>query len=195
MVYAWNETQFAETMESLGAVEKIKFGAAMQQALTLDNQRQAELAQADQISQQMQKQREEAQKAQKEQYQNGLNADIEANLKELAETPLGKDHTELLQETRMLLRRAGGLEGERIDNKTLLGMVGKSLLLAKGFERQEKAIAEHTAKIAELEKTLAERDKFIKDLNGSVPPISGSLPPGKVDPKAAARAMLNPVIP
>jgi len=193
-VATWNENQFAEWMEALGPVEKMKFGAAMQQAISLDSQKAMELAQADQTWQAMQKQRQEAEKTQREQYLGSLRGDIEANLKELAETPLGKDHTEVLEETRKLLLRAGGLEGDRLDNKTLLGMVGKSMLLAKGFERQEKAIAEHTAKIAELQKTLEERDKFIKDLNGATPPISGSLPAAKADRKAAARAILNPVI-
>jgi hypothetical protein len=193
-VIGWNKGQFAEWMDTLGPVEKLEFGAAMQQAVTLYGQKEAELANAEQTWQTRQKQQEETAKTQREQYLTGLSADIEANLKELGETPLGKDHTELLTETRTLLRRAGGLEGERIDNKTLLGMVGKSLLLAKGFERQEKALVEKAEKIAELEKILAERDAFIKERNGDTPPIGGSLPAKKQDAKAAARAILNPVV-
>jgi chromosome segregation ATPase len=192
-VSGWNKGQFAEWMDTLGPVEKLEFGAAMQQAVTLYGQKEAELAQADQTWQNLQKQREEAQKQQREQYLSTLQADIEANLKEMSETPLGKDHTEVLTEARALLRRAGGLEGERIQNKDLLGMVGKSLLLAKGFERQEKALAEKAEKIAELEKTLEERDKFIKDLNGSAPGVGSSVSAAKGDAKAAARSILNPV--
>lgn len=191
MVSAWNKTQFAEWIDTFGPVEKLEFGAAMQQAVSLYQQKETEISQAEQTYQTMQKQREEAQKSQQEQYRTGLNADIEANLKELGETPLGKDHTELLTETRTLLRRAGGLEGERIDNKTLLGMVGKSLLLAKGFERQEKALAEKAEKIAELEKTLAERDAFINDESKGTPTIGGLLPAKKQDAKAQARSLLN----
>lgn len=193
-VSAWNEGQFAEWLGGMSEIDKLKFGANLQRAVTLYQEKEGEIANADQTYQKLQQQREEQAKQQMEQRQSGLSADIEANLKELAETPLGKDHTDLLTETRTLLRRAGGLEGERIDNKTLLGMVGKSLLLARGFERQEKALAEKVEKITELEKTLAERDAFIKELNGSTPPINGSLPAKKQDAKAAARAILNPVI-
>lgn len=193
-VSAWNKGQFADWMEGLGPVEKLEFGAAMQQVMSLYGQKQTELSQAEQTWQGLQKQREESAKQEREKYLGNLNSEIEANLKELAETPLGKDHTDLLAETRTLLRRAGGLEGERIDNKSLLGMVGKSLLLAKGFERQEKALAEKAEKIAELEKTLAERDEFIKKVNGATPGIGGKLPPAQQDRKALARAMLNPVV-
>lgn len=193
-VSAWNEGQFAEWLGGMSEIDKLKFGANLQRAVTLYQEKEGEIANADQAYQKLQQQREEQAKQQMEQRQSGLNADIEANLKELAETPLGKDHTDLLTETRTLLRRAGGLEGERIDNKTLLGMVGKSLLLARGFERQEKALAEKAEKITELEKTLAERDAFIKELNDSTPPVNGSLPAKKVTGKDAARAILNPVI-
>jgi len=193
-VGSWNKGQFAEWMEGAGPVEKMEFGAAMQQAVMLHGQKETELAQAEQTWQNLQKQREADAKAQRENYLGSLRGDIDAILKEAAETPLGKDHTEVLSEAKSLLLRAGGLEGERLANKDLLGMVGKSLLLAKGFERQEKALAEKEAKIAEMEKTLAERDKFIKELNGATPPVGGSLPPAKGDAKAAARAILNPVI-
>lgn len=194
-VSTWNKSTMAEWLDgTLGPVEKMEFGAEMQQAQSLYSQKEAALAQADQTWQGMQKQREEATKQQRAQYLTTLELDIEANLKELGETPLGKDHTELLAETRTLLRRAGGLEGERIDNKNLLGMVGKSLLLAKGFERQEKALAEKVEKITELEKTLAERDAFIKEVNGGTPAIGGKLPAKGQDAKSAARSILNPVI-
>lgn len=194
-VSTWNKSTMAEWLDgTLGPVEKMEFGAEMQQAQSLYSQKEAALAQADQTWQGMQKQREEATKQQRAQYLTTLELDIEANLKELGETPLGKDHTELLAETRTLLRRAGGLEGERIDNKNLLGMVGKSLLLAKGFERQEKALAEKNAKIAEMTKTLEERDAFIKEVNGGTPAIGGKLPAKGQDAKSAARSILNPVI-
>jgi len=194
VVSAWDKSRFAEWLDVLGPVEKMEFGAAMQNAVMLYNQKEAELQNAEQTWQARVKQQEEAQKTQREQYLTGLSADIEANLKELGETPLGKDHTELLTETRTLLRRAGGLEGERIDNKTLLGMVGKSLLLAKGFERQEKVLAEKAKKIEELEKTLAERDAFIKEQSSATPSVNGSLSTTKQSAKAAAQAILNPVI-
>jgi hypothetical protein len=190
----WNKGQFAEWLDGMGPVEKLEFGAAMQQAITLYGQKEAELAQSEQTWQKRQAERQEAEKTQREQYLGSLRSDIEAIIKEAADTPLGKDHTEVLTEVKALLLRAGGLEGERPGNKDLLGMVGKSLLLAKGFERQEKALSERDAKIAELEKTVAERDQFIKDLNGSTPSINGSLPAVKGDRKAAARAILNPVI-
>lgn len=194
-VSTWNKSTMAEWLDgTLGPVEKMEFGAEMQQAQSLYSQKEAALAQADQTWQGMQKQREEATKQQRAQYLTTLELDIEANLKELGETPLGKDHTELLAETRTLLRRAGGLEGERIDNKNLLGMVGKSLLLAKGFERREKALAEKDAKIAEMTKTLEERDAFIKEVNGGTPSVGGKLPAKGQDAKSAARSILNPVI-
>jgi hypothetical protein len=194
VVSAWDKGQFREWLSTMDDLQKTEFGAAMQNAVMLYNQKETELANAEQTWKERVKQQEEQQKTQREQYLSGLSADIEANLKELAETPLGKDHTELLTETRTLLRRAGGLEGERIDNKTLLGMVGKSLLLAKGFERQEKVLAEKTQKIAELEKTLAERDAFIKEQSSATPSVNGSLSTTKTSAKAAAQAILNPVI-
>lgn len=194
VVSAWDKGQFREWLSTMDDLQKTEFGAAMQNAVMLYNQKETELANAEQTWKERVKQQEEQQKTQREQYLSGLSADIEANLKELAETPLGKDHTELLTETRTLLRRAGGLEGERIDNKTLLGMVGKSLLLAKGFERQEKALAEKAEKIAELEKTLAERDAFIKEQSSATPSVNGSLSTTKTSAKAAAQAILNPVI-
>lgn len=194
-INTWNENTMADWMENVfGQVERVKFGGELQQVSTTYAQKQDALAESEQTWQGLQKQREESAKQEREKYLGNLNSEIEANLKELAETPLGKDHTDLLAETRTLLRRAGGLEGERIDNKSLLGMVGKSLLLAKGFERQEKALAEKAEKIAELEKTLAERDEFIKKVNGATPGIGGKLPPAQQDRKALARAMLNPVV-
>lgn len=194
-INTWNENTMSDWMENVfGQVERVKFGGELQQVSTTYAQKQDALAESEQTWQGLQKQREESAKQEREKYLGNLNSEIEANLKELAETPLGKDHTDLLAETRTLLRRAGGLEGERIDNKSLLGMVGKSLLLAKGFERQEKALAEKAEKIAELEKTLAERDEFIKKVNGATPGIGGKLPPAQQDRKALARAMLNPVV-
>ncbi len=193
-VGAWNKGQFAEWMDSMGAVEKMEFGAAMQQAVMLDGQKHAELAQAEQTWQSLQQQREAQAKSQREQYLGSLRGDIDSILKEAADTPLGKEHTEVLAEAKALLMRAGGLEGERLPNKDLLGMVGKSLLLAKGFERQEAALKKSAEEIAELKKTLEERDAFIKSQNGAVPGIGGSLPPAKGDAKTAARAILNPVI-
>lgn len=194
-VTTWNKGTMAEWLDgTLGPVEKMEFGAEMQQAMSLYTQKETLLAQADETYQKLVKQRGEEEKAKREQYLGSVSAAIEENLKELAETPLGKDHVELLAETKTLLRRAGGLEGERIDNKTLLGMVGKSLLLAKGFEKQQKALEEKDAKIAEITKTLEERDKFIKELNGATPGIGGTLPAKTPDAKAAARAILNPVI-
>lgn len=194
-VTAWDKGTMAEWLDgTLGPVEKMEFGAEMQQAISLYSQKESALAQADQTWQGLVKQREADAQAQREQKLSILNTEIEANLKELGETPLGKEHTDLLVETRALLRRAGGLEGERVPNKELLKMVGHSLLLTKGFQRQEKDLAAKAEKIAELEKTIAERDTFIKNLNGATPPIGGSLGAAKPDNKAAARAILNPVI-
>lgn len=194
-VTTWNKSIMAEWLDgTLGPVEKMEFGVVMQRVVGLYEEKQDRLSRPNEWLDNQQKQREESAKQQREQYLGTLNTEIEANLKELGETPLGKEHTDLLVETRALLRRAGGLEGERVPNKELLKMVGNSLLMAKGFERQEKALSEKAAKIAELEKTLEERDKFIKDLNGSTPGIGGSLPGKKLDAKAAARSILNPVI-
>src|SRR4029434_1560947 len=83
VVPTWNKAQFAAWMEDLGPVEKLEFGAAMQQVMTLHGQKETALAQAEQTYQTIQKQREEAAKSHKEKYESGLNADIEANLKEL----------------------------------------------------------------------------------------------------------------
>lgn len=191
-VSAWDRGQFKEWLGVLDELDRGEFAAAVNQASTLYKQKEATLANAETEFQKLQKQREEAQKSQQEQYRSGLAADVEANLKELAETPLGKEHTELLTETRTLLRRAARLEGEPVEPKVLLGMVGKSLLMAKGFEKQQQLLEEKAAKIVELEKTLAERDAFIKERSGDTPPIGGSTPAKKQTGKEAAMAILNP---
>lgn len=193
-VPAWNKTQFAEWMDTMGPVEKLEFGAAMQQVVTLYGQKQAELENAEQTWQGLTKQREEASKAQQEAYRASLKADIAEALKEAAETPLGKEHADVLKEAQALVERAAGINGERLSNREMLGLISKSHLLATGFQKQSATLAERDAKIAELEKTLGERDAFIKEQHGSIPSPSGTKGEGTVDRKALAKSFLNPVI-
>lgn len=193
-VPAWNKTQFAEWMDTMGPVEKLEFGAAMQQVVTLYGQKQAELENAEQTWQGLTKQREEASKAQQEAYKASLKADIAEALKEAAETPLGKEHADVLKEAQTLVERAAGINGERLSNREMLGLISKAHLLATGFQKQSATLAERDAKIAELEKTLGERDAFIKEQHGSIPSPSGTKGETKVDRKALAKSFLNPVI-
>jgi hypothetical protein len=195
-VTSWNEQAFAEWMDSgMDSISKLKFGAAMQHAITLDNQKNQELAQSEQTWQQLQKQREEQQKAQAEGWQKQLAQDVEAAVKETRETELAKLHPDALDATAELIKRAAGLSGERLSNREVFKIIGDAQLVRKGFDKQAETITQRDARIAELEKTLEERDSFIKEKHGGIPAISGSVSPSKTeDKKAIANQFLNPKI-
>lgn len=194
-VTGWNEQQFAAWMDDgLDSVAKMRFSAAMQRALELDAQKHSELANAEQTWQGLQKQREAEAKTQQDQYLAMLRGDIDAAVKDAGETELGKLHADAMAEAKALAFRAAGLEGERLPNRELLGLVAKSHLLARGFQKQAEALTEKEKEIAELKKTLEERDAFIKDKHGAIPGISGTVATTKPDAKALAKALMNPTI-
>lgn len=189
-VPAWNKTQFAQWIQEMGEVEKLEFGAAMQQVVTLYSQKNAELENSEQTLQGMITRRTEEAKAHQESQKASRKQTIEDLIKEASETPLAKEHPEVIKEVKALIERAN----EELSDKEILGFVGKSVLLAKGIQNQEAKLAEREAKIAELEKTLGERDAFIKEQHGSIPSPSGTKGETKVDRKALAKSFLNPVI-
>lgn len=193
-VPAWNKTFFAEAMESMGPVERLEFGAAMQGVVTTYNQKESELANAEQTWQGRMKEREESAKAQQARYVESLRADIAEAIKEAGETPLGKERADVLKEAQVLVERAAGVNGERLSNREMLSLIGKSHLLATGFQKQTAVLAEKEAKIAELEKTLSERNAFIEKQHGSIPGVNGNTPEKKTTRADLARQFLNPTV-
>lgn len=191
-VSMWDRSAFGEWAAGMGDMEKLEFGASMQRAVELHDAKQSELENADTTWQQLQQQREADQKQQQEQYRGLLAKDADDALKELSAMEIAKLHPDATKEAEALMRRAAGLNGERPTSRELLGIVGKSLLLARGFEKQAETIKSHEDKIAELVKKLGEQEAFIKEQRGAEPGISSAISGTPEDKKALVNSFLNP---
>jgi hypothetical protein len=84
-VGAWNERYFAEQLENMDALTRVKFQGAWAEAERLHNERQGKIAQAETTWQERQKQQQEAQAKQGEEYQRFLHGERDAVLKEFGD--------------------------------------------------------------------------------------------------------------
>lgn len=192
-VSGWNEQFFAEVVDGMDSVGKLKFGAAMQRVVELYGQKEAELADADNTWKSIETKRAEDAKKQSDMLKKILADDAETVLKDLAETDLGKTDAELLNTAKAAIRNAVGLDGEGVPNRELMRLIGSGTMLAKAFERKSAELAEKEAKIAELQKQIEEKDTFIKDRAGSVPNVNGSRT-GTVSDKEARKAEAKSIL-
>lgn len=192
-VSGWNEQFFAEVVDGMDSVGKLKFGAAMQRVVELYGQKEAELADADNTWKSIETKRAEDAKKQSDMLKKMLADDAETVLKDLAETDLGKTDAELLNTAKAAIRNAVGLDGEGVPNRELMRLIGSGTMLAKAFERKSAELAEKEAKIAELHKQIEEKDTFIKERAGSVPNVNGSRT-GTVSDKEARKAEAKSIL-
>jgi hypothetical protein len=166
----WDTTRMSEIHDSLDRPSQIRFAGLWSRAEELDNQRLAELADADRTYGEIEKQQKTAMEKAQADYIDGLKREKGAILTELeGSQEIFKNDPALRSEVEGLIDRAARLNGEPMTPGQILRSLANSHVLARHFERVQKEKGELADKLAATEKTLAERDEFIKKLNGSIP--------------------------
>ncbi len=187
-VGAWNERFFAEQMDSMDALTRVKFQGAWAEAERLHNERQGKIAQAESTWQERQKQQQEAQAKQGEEYQRFLHGERDAVLKEFGDMEGLKGNEEFLKGAAEAVNASFNAQP-----RELMKQVAAAHLLAKSVTQKDGEITALKEKLAALEKENNDNKTFIKEQHGAVPRIgpSGGEEPAP-DKKALAAQFLNP---
>jgi hypothetical protein len=170
----WDEDKFAEWMEGMPQRDKVMFNGAWQRALELEEERKAEISNADTTYKQWQEDQTKATTAQQAAYAKEVAGDVDAVFGELSETELLKGNAELAAETKKLLRATLGLDGAPLPRRDVLKIIGGQFALAKGFERQTAEITKFKADIAEKDAKIAELEEFVKQKGAATPRVQAT---------------------
>lgn len=195
-VAQWNEEKFGEWMEGMPVAQKLQAQSAYMRAVELDNQRQAELRNADKGWEELQKQRQDNEERGRKAYLDTLRADKRAVLDAMLEKEgIFKGDPKLQEETEALIDRLAGLNGDKMSPRQIIEMTANSHVLARHFQKVDKERTELTVKVEELSKKLDEQNEFIKTLSNSspTPGPTGSKPAGTVD-DAFLNSLLHPKV-
>lgn len=170
----WDEDKFAEWMVGMPQRDKVMFNGAWQRALELEEERKAEISNADTTYKQWQEEQTKAMTSQQAAYAKEVAGDVDAVFGELSETELLKGDAELAAETKKLLRATLGLDGQPLPRKDVLKIIGGQFTLAKGFERQTAEITKFKADIAEKDAKIAELEAFVKEKGSATPRVQAT---------------------
>jgi len=187
-VGAWNERFFAEQMEGMDALTKVKFQGAWAEAERLHNERQGKIAQAESTWQERQKQQQEQISKQAEEQQRQLHAERDSLIKEFSDMEGLRGQEDLLKGAAEAVNQSF-----TYTPRQLMHQVATAHLLSKAVLQKDSVIQELQEKLTKLEKENADNKAFIKEQHGSVPrigPSNGDEPPA--DKTKIAEAFLNP---
>lgn len=189
----WDTAKLAEWHDGMDAATRIRFQNLWGRAEELDNQRVAELQQADQTWEEITNQQKAQMEKQNTDYFEGLRREKGVIITELESAQeIVKNDPVLRAELETLIDRAARLNGEPMPPAQILRHLANAHVLARHFQRVENEKGVLAEKLAGVEKTLAERDAFIAKLSGSSPvPGLGTGTAASVDDK---KALVNKLI-
>lgn len=186
----WNESYFAEKVDEMDPLKRVKFTGAWQEAERLNRERQGKIQNAETEWQARQQQQETAQKQQGEEYQRQLFAERDSLYKELFATDGLRENADLQAKAREAVEASFAFTPRQI-----MHSVASARLLAESVIQKDGEIKELKEKHAALEKKAGELEEFVKNANGAVPRVGPSTGNEQApDRKAIAEQFLNPVI-
>jgi len=187
-VGAWNERYFAEKLEEMDPLTRVKFQGAWAEAERLHNERQGKIAHAETEWQARQKQQQEQAAKQGEEYQRFLHSERDAVLKEFGDMEGLRGQEELLKGAADVVNASF-----QFTPRQIMQQIASAHLLSKSVLQKDAELKELKEKMATLEKENADNKEFIKNQHGAVPRIGPSNGDEPLPDKAAlANAFLNP---